>query len=131
MQENLDDFLSSELGIEHYDRLYIPGGGGALAASGMELLRNDRFRQECRFLLEAHAVEQLYVIFHGPTEDGPEEALCADYRRKFPWASMAELADQQARDAIDLKRMDWGNGVQLFVYRCEIRGDNKVQFVEF
>jgi hypothetical protein len=131
LQENLDDFLISGLGIAHYDRLYAPGGGGALASSGMELLRCDRYRQECRFLVDAHGIEQLYFIFHGPSGDGPEEALCADYRRKFPWAPVEELMRWQVDDANELRRTDWGKSVQVHTYRCEIRGDNKVQFVEF
>jgi hypothetical protein len=129
LQEHLDDFLHLGLGITHYDRLYVPGGGGALAFSGVELIRPDAFRQECRFLLAAHGIRQLYLIFHGPADDGPEEALCGDYRRKLPWASAAEVLKQQAADALEVRRIDWGPAVRVYTYRCEVRGDNRIQFV--
>ena len=129
LQEHLDDFLNQGLGITHYDRLYVPGGAGALAFSGVELIRPDQVRQECRFLLTAHAIRHLYLIFHGPADDGPEEALCGDYRRKLPWASVAEVRQQQAADAVELKRISWGPEVRVHTYRCEVRGDNRIQFV--
>lgn len=129
LQENLDDFLHNGLGIAHYDRLYAPGGAGALVSSGTELLRPDRFRRECMFLLEAHGIERLYLIFHGPAADGPDEAVCGDYRRKLPWATLAQLRAQQETDAAELKRMAWGEHVQVQTYRCEVRADNGIQFV--
>ena len=130
LQENLDDFLHTSLRIAHYDRLYAPGGAGALVSSGVELLRPDQFRRECRFLLGAHAIQHLYLIFHGPAEDGPEEAMCGDYRRKLPRATLTAIRKRQAEDAIELKRIDWGSPVDVYTYRCEVRGDNRIQFVE-
>jgi hypothetical protein len=130
LQENLDDFLHRALGITHYDRLYTPGGGGALAISGTDLLRSDQYRRECRFLLVAHAVRDMYVIFHGPAADGPEEALCADYIRKLPGAGVEKIRRQQERDADEVKQIDWGGDVRVHVYRCEVRMDDRVQFVQ-
>lgn len=130
LQENLDDFLHRGLGITHYDRLYAPGGGGALAASGSSLMRPEQFRRECRFLLQAHFIEDLYVIFHGPAADGPDEAVCGDYVRKMPGATAQQLRAQQDKDATILKRLDWGTDVALHTYRCEVRGDHRIQFVE-
>jgi hypothetical protein len=95
LQENLDDFLHRGLGITHYDRLYAPGGGGALATSA----------------------------------DGPAEAVCGDYVRKMPGATAHDLREQQNKDAAILKRLDWGAGVALHTYRCEVRGDHRIQFV--
>ena len=46
LQENLDDFLSNALRITQYDRLYVPGGPGALAISGLEMLRPEQVRRE-------------------------------------------------------------------------------------
>jgi hypothetical protein len=131
LQENLDDFLHLGLGITHYDRLYTPGGAGALASrsGGVELLRPDQLRRDCRFLLGAHAIHDLYLIFHGPAEDGPEEALCGDYRRKLPGAGVAALRKQQEEDAAELKRLGWGDQVRVHTYRCEVRADNRIQFV--
>jgi hypothetical protein len=130
LQENLDDFLHTSLGIHHYDRLYAPGGGGALVSSGVELIRPNQFRRECQFLLAAHGVQNLYLIFHGPSENGPDEAACGDYRRKLPRANMAELRRRQEEDARELKQVSWGAGVQVFAYRCEVRNDDRIQFVE-
>lgn len=130
LQESLDNFLHTTLGISDYDRLYMAGGGGALAMAGADLLRSDQFRRECRFLLVAHSVRDLYVIFHGPAEGGPEEAVCADYRRKFPDREGGEIRRQQEQDAAEVKGIDWGHPVQVHIYRCEVRNDRAVQFVE-
>ncbi len=130
LQENLDEFLHGILGIGHYDRLYAPGGGGALVSSGIELLRPDQFRRECRFLLAAHGIQDLYLIFHGPAEDGPEEALCGDYRRKLPTATAAKIRQRQEDDAAELKQVDWGTAVRVHTYRCEVTADDRIQFVE-
>lgn len=130
LQENLDDFLGNSLGIRNYDRLYTPGGGGALATSGLEFTRADHFRRECRFLVEAHRIDDLYLVFHGPTVDGPEIALCADYRRKLQYASAAEIRLQQERDAEEVLRAGsvWGQAVRIHPYRCEVTADGRVQF---
>ncbi|KXK51598.1 MAG: hypothetical protein IPM61_07325 [Chlorobi bacterium] len=129
LQQNLDDFLHNSLGIMDYDRLYAPGGGGALAANGPDLLRSDALRHECQLLLEAHDISDIYFMFHGPSEDGPEESLCAGYRLKFPSATAQEVREQQQRDADELGALDWGADVRLHAYRCEVRPDDRVQFV--
>ena len=130
LQENLDDFLEHGLQITHYDRLYAPGGGGALVSTGVELIRPEQFRRECRFLLAAHGIQDLYLIFHGPAEDGPEEAVCGDYRRKLPRASLAMLRQRQSQDADELKGVDWGTAVRVHTYRCEVTADDRIQFIE-
>ena len=129
LQQNLDDFLHNALGIIDYDRLYTPGGGGALAISGSELLRSDAYRHECQFLLKAHQITDIYFMFHGPSEDGPDESLCADYRRKFPNATAHQVRTQQQIDARELQSVDWGMPVRIHAYRCEVRHDGRVQFV--
>jgi len=132
LQENLDEFLHRGLGIAHYDRLYAPGGAGALASrsGSTELLRPGQFQRECQFLLRAHGIAELFLVFHGPAEDGPEEALCGDYRRKLPSFSASQYRKQQDEDARELKRIDWGSAVRVRAYRCEVRADNRIQFVE-
>ena len=129
LQENLDDFLHRGLGISHYDRLYAPGGGGALATSGYDHVRADHFYRECKFLVRANEVQDLILIFHGPTEDGPDEAACADYLRKLPSASASEIRQRQAQDAKVVRTLDWGIAVQLHVFRCEVNSNDAVQFV--
>src|SRR5438093_10113980 len=70
-QEPLDEFLA-QLGILDYDRLYVPGGPGALASSSLSFFRGEQFRQDTAFLLDRHQVGRIVLIFHGPVpNDGP------------------------------------------------------------
>jgi len=129
LQTGVDDFLQRRFGLVDYDRFYIPGGAGALAASGLEFLRASRLRRECAFLIAAHSVEHLILLFHGPAADGPGEAVCADYLRKLPSASAAEIREQQDRDAEEVLR-GFGRAlqVQTHVYRCEVGSDRSLHF---
>ena len=131
LQENLDDFLSGHLGIVRYDRLYAPGGPGALATSGVEFMRSDQFRRECLFLVEAHQVEEVILIFHGPAPHGPDEATCADYRRIFPRLDADAIRDQQTRDMTEIlgSGFGWQRSVRVRVFRCEVARDGSIQFV--
>src|SRR5581483_3146712 len=105
LQQATDDFLQSELGLAEFDRLYVPGGGGALSASDRDVFRAQQLRGECKYLVELHEVKQIILLFHGPAADGPPEAVCADYRRKLPWATPDVLRQRQARDALDLMQL--------------------------
>jgi hypothetical protein len=97
LRGNLDDFLQNHLGIAHYDRLYLPGGPGGMAGGGAEYMRAAQMVQECEFLIRSHGTSDVVLVFHGATEDGPEEAVCADYRRKFA-AHAAHAAEMQGAD---------------------------------
>lgn len=131
MQEQLDEFLQNHLGIQHYDRMYVPGGPGALSSSGFEFMRPDQLRRECTFLVEAHAIRDLILIFHGSSDDGPEEAACADYRRKMPNRTSAELNAQQRADIPELLRVfSWPQDLRIHIYRAEVTADNQVRFVD-
>lgn len=127
LQEATDEFLTHHLKVTRYDRFYVPGGAGALAASGRDFLRAQQIRRECRYLVELHAVRQIVLMFHGPTVDGPLAAACADYRRKLPWASVTTLRDRQEQDAEELRgrRAEWAVAAEVSMYRCEVdrRGD--------
>ena len=79
LQEATDEFLALHLKVTRYDRFYVPGGAGALAASGRDFVRAEQIRRECRYLVELHAVRQIVLLFHGPTVSGPLAAACADY----------------------------------------------------
>jgi hypothetical protein len=131
LQEPTDEFLSASLGVRQYDRLYVAGGGGALSASGKEYLRAQQMRRECRFLVEAHDVQEIVLLFHGPASDGPPEAMCADYRRKLPQIAVSRLRDQQERDADELmtRREEWAGGARVHVYRCETTANGMLEFV--
>lgn len=122
LQEATDAFLERALGIHHYDRFYAPGGAGALASSGADFLRAQALRRECQFLVQAHGVEHLVLLLHGPATDGPAEALCADYRRKQPWARPAQIRAQQEADVRDLlaRREEFAGGTRVSVFRIEV-----------
>jgi hypothetical protein len=129
-QEEVDEFLQSHLAISHYDRLYLPGGAGALAVGGAEIARAGQFRDESRFLIEAHGIERVVLMFHGPAEDGPTEALCGDYRRRLPTASPADIRRQQELDAEQIRQDRLGDTVRLEFYSCEVTRDGRVRFVQ-
>lgn len=122
LQEATDAFLSRALGVQHYDRLYLPGGGGALSASGTAFMRALEVRRECRFLIEAHQVEHLILLFHGPAIGGPPEAVCADYRRKHSWQRPDQVRAQQEADVRDLllRRHEFTGSARLSIYRMEV-----------
>ncbi len=129
LQEATDEFLSRALGIRRYDRLYVPGGGGALATSGTSLLRPHQFRHECAFLVEAHSVQHVIVLFHGPAANGPPEAVCADYRQRSPLASAAWIRTRQDRDSHELltRRLEFAGNAHLSMYRMEITASRGVE----
>lgn len=131
MQEHTDDFLHNRLGISHYDRLFAPGGPGALASTTCNFVRADQMRRECAFLLRAHQIEDLILIFHGPAADGPAIATCADYRRRQPYLSPDEIRAQQQKDALSIAREGIGMGIEvrMHAYRAEVTGAGGVQFV--
>lgn len=130
LQEETDHFLSSHLGISRYDRLYLPGGAGALSASGREFTRAQQVRHECRFLVESHQVTDLVLLFHGPSATGPYEASCADYIRKMPSGRASDLRAQQERDSEELvrARLEWAQDARIHIFRCEIDASGMVGF---
>ena len=131
-QQSLDDFLNHHLGITHYDRLYAPGGPGALAPSTFSYFRGEQFRQESAFLIDAHGLEEIIFIFHGPVEhEGPHEATCADYRRKMHSARTAEINRQQEVDLQEAVKavIKANKDLRMRAFRAEVRADMHVQFV--
>jgi hypothetical protein len=132
LQEATDEFLTNYLKVTRYDRFYVPGGGGALAASGRDFLRAEQLRRECKYLVELHAVSHIVLLFHGPASDGPIAAACADYRRKLPWASAASLRDRQEQDAEELRgrRAEWAGAAEVSMYRCEVDGRGQIRFAD-
>lgn len=131
-QQSLDEFLDNHLGITHYDRLYAPGGPGALASSTLSYFRGEQFRQESAFLIDAHGLEEILFIFHGPVNrEGPLDATCADYRRKMYSASTVEIYRQQEADLQEAIRAvrKASNEVRIRAFRAEVRADNRVMFM--
>ena len=132
LQEATDAFLASRLHVTRYDRFYVPGGAGALASSGRDFIRAQQMRRECRYLIELHGVQQVVMLFHGPTADGPIAAACADYKRKLPWAGVKELRRRQEQDAEELDRIrdEWAVSATVAMYRCEVDARGALRFVE-
>jgi hypothetical protein len=130
LQEATDDFLGRELNITRYDRFYVPGGGGALAASGRDFIRARRMREECRYLIELHGVARVILLFHGPAESGPFDAACADYRRKLPVASALALRTRQTLDAEELlaRTEEWCGPASVVAYRLEVHRGGAIAF---
>lgn len=122
LQEATDRFLAEELGVRQYDRLYVPGGGGALSPSGREFIRAQQLRSECRHLVAAHEVTHLILLWHGPSAGGPAESICADYRRKQSWAPPAQIRRQQDADVRDIlsRRDEFAGSARLSCYRMEV-----------
>ena len=132
LQEATDEFLREQLRVTRYDRFYVPGGAGALTASGRDFMRAQQIRRECRYLVDLHAVRHIVLLFHGPTSDGPIAAACADYRRKLPWASVTELRGRQEQDAEELRERhdEWAGSAVVAIYRCEVDPDGTIRFTE-
>jgi hypothetical protein len=132
LQEATDEFLAHHLQVTRYDRFYVPGGGGALAASGRDFLRAQQLRRECRYLVELHEVRHIVTLFHAPASDGPLAAACADYRRKLPWASVTELRGRQEQDAEELSRIheEWAGSAEVVMYRCEVDSRGVIRFAQ-
>jgi hypothetical protein len=130
LQQATDEFLHNELGLAEFDRLYVPGGGGALSASDRDVFRAQQLRAECKYLVELHQVQQIILLFHGPAPGGPSEAVCADYKRKLPWATPDTLRERQARDAVELMqlRREWAATANVALYRCEVATDRAITF---
>jgi hypothetical protein len=128
LQEATDVFLANELGVVRYDRFYVPGGAGALVASGYDFVRAQQMRRECRYLIELHGIGKIVLLMHGPVAGGPAEASCADYRRKLPRASVEQLTE----DANQLlrQRTKWAGLATVVVYRCEIDVGGAITFVD-
>lgn len=131
LQEATDEFLQAHLSISGYDRFYAPGGPGALTPGGYEFLRATQYRDDLAFLVRAHKIEELLLIFHGAAPGGPDEATCAYYKRVLPGASADTVREQQGQDLADLRM--YLNGLHLTVriraFRAEVLTDRRVQFV--
>lgn len=130
-QEALDEFLRESLSITHYDRLYAPGGPGALSTHIDSILRGTQHQNEASFLIDAHELEEIILVFHGAAlPEGPTIATCADYMRKMPEATPSEIANQQVFDIVELQEFlhQQNASLRLRVYRAEVREDHTVQF---
>ncbi len=131
LQRAVDDFLTSRMNITDYDRLYLPGGPGALATSGLEHMRSSQQRDEFLFLVRAHEIEIVVFIFHGPAEDGPDLAMCADYMRALETTDRDLIAKTQLDDykqiLSDLESEL--SSLQIYGFRIEVMANCEPKFV--
>jgi len=111
--------------------LYSPGGPGALAAGNPEV-KTDQLRRELKFLMDAHKIEEIVLLFHGADRSGPEHAVCAHYKRVLPGATRRQVAVQQHADAAEAITVISGIApmVKVHVFRAEVRGDTTIHFVD-
>lgn len=132
LQKSLDDFLHAHLGITDYDRLLAPGGPGAFTPDGVEPVRSAQFLQELRFLVRAHGVERIILVFHGAAEGGPDDSICGDYRRLWPEGSRDTIACQQEHDLVEVLELIVKNfpDVKIESFRAEVTAQHHVRFVE-
>jgi hypothetical protein len=132
LQESIDEFLEGRLGVVDYDRLYSPGGAGALAAGNPEF-PTDQLRRELKLLMDAHQIEEMVLLFHGADESGPDHAICAHYKRVLPIASRSQIDAKQRSDAAEAVGLvsNIAPLVNIHVFRAEVRGDSSVHFVDF
>ena len=131
-QKALDDFLGSRLGIFDYDRLYAPGGPGALVPSVISYFRGVQFQDEAKFLIDVHLIERVILIMHGPeVEEGPPDATCADYMRRLPGSAARVISEQQEKDLSKIYSFiqRYAPKVLVEIYTAEVLTDLTVQFV--
>ncbi len=130
LQKSIDEFLELELGVVDYDRLYAPGGPGLLGR-GTSDLNTDQIQRELMFLMHAHRIEEIVMLFHGADRTGPDDSVCAHYKRLMPGATRKQIAHQQHTDATFAMRMvvKVAPSVKVHVYRAEVSADGSVHFV--
>lgn len=130
LQNSLDSFLRKDLLIHDYDRLFIPGGSGALVPGGYEYIRADRCRRDLFFLLNAHGTDDLILIAHGARADGPPEATCAHYRRVMQYAPLSDIEKQQTADIQEFCTTAHAELSKIHVraFRAEVGDDMSVYY---
>ena len=57
-------------------------------------------------------------------------AVCADYRRKMPWASPEVVLARQRQDSVQLieRRSEWAGQASVASYRCEVHAGGRITF---
>lgn len=129
---HIEEFLAGRLRLLRCDRVDISGGPGALAGGSSEYSRADLIQRECAFLVNAHNVTDVILLFHGAAEGGPKEAVCGDYARKHPDLSAQDINRLQERELADLlhSRPPWLVKTSVRAFRAEVAADMAVRFVE-
>jgi len=132
LQESIDEFLSAYLDIVDYDRIYMPGGPGALSEVGCQFTRTHQFRNDLQFLFSAHSFGHIVLIFHGSAVDGPEHSVCAHYRKLMPGRSYYEIVARHEEDRQNVLQFLHGLSPELEIhsFRAETTADKHVQFLD-
>jgi hypothetical protein len=127
-QEQTDGFLRHELGLQRYDRLYLPGGPGALVPDAARAATAAVYRHDAELLIRLHEVRDVVLVFHGPAADGPDSAVCGGYRQAFPNADVETVRRQQEADARLLLDAGFGSSTTLRAYRADVQAALQVRF---
>ena len=117
----VDEFLEGCLRHEGADWLAVPGGPAVLAGRAVEEVDEAYAWREIEFLVEAHTVREMVLIFH---ED------CGHYRRHLgtAWTPELEKSLQAGDAAVAATRVSARfPGVQVLAYR-EFVDDPAVYF---
>jgi hypothetical protein len=132
LQMSIDDFLHEHLNVFYYDRLYAPGGPGALSEVGAQFMRTDHYRNDLQFLLQAHSFTNVVLIFHGASEDGPNDSVCAHYRKMLPDGTRDEILEHQHHDMQDVEEYlhSLRANLKIQAFRAETTNEHHIQFIK-
>jgi hypothetical protein len=132
LQESIDEFLSTSLGIVDYDRLFAPGGPGAISEVGGAFTHALQYRADLKLLLDAHSFHRIVLIFHGSAPDGPEHSGCAHYGKILPGRPYPEIVARHEADRKDVIKYLLGlrPSLDIDTYRAEVTADRQVQFLD-
>lgn len=127
----VEAFVHNDLGVDEFDCLFVPGGPGSMSDAGGQFTRAEQMRREVRFLMDRHNTGDVVLIWHGPAEDGPDEAVCGHYLNLCAGKTAREISRLQELDATDLVRNFFTERkVLVRCYRAEVDAALNVRFVE-
>lgn len=129
-QRYLDECLAPYIGTSNYDRLYIPGGPGAFAKgeTDEQRARSLSLWEELKFMIQAHKLNRVVLIFHGAEPGGPRPAQCGDYGRIYPELDRDRVSERQRNDANEVKNaiLKTFSRVQVDILSLGVTEDQKV-----
>lgn len=127
----VEAFVHNDLDVDEFDCLFVPGGPGSMSDAGAQFTRAEQMRREVRFLMDRHGTEEVVLIWHGPAQDGPDEAVCGHYRHLCAGKTADEITRLQETDAADLIRNFFSERkARVRCYRAEVGATRNVRFVE-
>ncbi|HEY3281182.1 MAG TPA: hypothetical protein VGN26_02830 [Armatimonadota bacterium] len=131
LQQPLTEFMAHDERLARADRVMLPGGPGALVARPGREAAAALASEACRFLVEAHGIEEVVLVFHGAAPDGPGAAVCGAYNEWYPEASPEQLLRLQQSDCLEAAHLarTWSHGTSVRAFRAEVAPDGTVNHV--